>query len=527
MLLEGGESVDAIPRPLSTSSDRRDVMDTLPAPTIFNPVSDRPVSAKFRFRRGFEIIALMALDVAGLALSFSLAMAIRVYLLPSVSGLFPPAVSQGIAATLWWLPFVLLLFFAYDGLYQKRRPLWSESYSLVKAISLAFVVALAIISLGKLSNQVSRTVIVLMWISSLFTLPLARYAGKNLLARAGIWERKVLVLGAGKTGELVAGALSKEPYLGYKISGFLDDDPTKKSSGVKVNGVRYPVLGGFRDSDRAMEATGVRHFIVAAPGMPSPALVGLVNRLQRRAETVLVVPDLFGLPVVGVEADYFFDEQALVFKVRNNLASPSNALLKRIFDRVTGISILILTLPLMILVAIAIVVDSPGPVFFVHRRIGQGGKEFKCFKFRTMVVNAQEVLRDILGRDPQLRGEWERGFKLKRDPRITRVGRILRRISLDELPQVLNVLKAEMSLVGPRPRPLYERDSRNETGVFDIGLGTKPGMTGLWQVSGRSELDFMDRLVLDAWYTRNWSLWLDITLIVRTVPELLRRRGAY
>ena len=502
-------------------------METSPAVPQLSDALDKPIAHAFPLRHAAELFSLMVLDLIGLAFSFFLALLLRVHILPALSSIFPRGISLRLMATLWWLPITFVLFFAYEGLYSRRQPFWREFYSLVKAVTLAFVVALAVVSLGKLQEQVSRTVILLTWINSLVTLPIARYTGKNWLARIGVWQRPVIVLGAGKTGELVARALTREPYLGYYIYGFLDDDPAKRARGIQVNGIRYPVLGGFRDSDAVMEATGVRHLIVAAPGMPSRALVGLVNRLQRRADTVLVVPDLFGLPVAGVEADYFFDEQALAFKVRNNLANPLNAFLKRVFDLAAGIIVLILALPIMALIALAIVLDSPGPVIFAHRRIGRTGKEFKCYKFRTMVINAQEVLKDILSRDPRLREEWERDFKLKNDPRVTRVGRILRRTSLDELPQIFNVLRGEMSLVGPRPRPLYERERKDKTGLFEIGLGTKPGMTGLWQVSGRSELDFMHRLMLDAWYARNWSLWIDITLILRTIPVLLRRCGAY
>lgn len=247
---------------------------------------------------------------------------------------------------------------------------------------------------------------------------------------------------------------------------------------------------------------GVRHLVVAVPGMPARELVALVNRLQREAASVLVIPDLF-----------------------NNLASPVNVLFNRSFDLAAGTVVLLLALPLMAAIAVAVKLDSPGPVIFAHRRIGRGGREFKCYKFRTMVVNAEAVLQELLSKDPALRAEWKRDFKLKNDPRITRVGRFLRRTGLDELPQIFNVLKGEMSLVGPRP--IVKKEVLRFGPYIDDFYLVRPGITGLWQVSGRNDIDYGDRIRLESWYVRNWSLWLDITILIRTFGVVLARRGAY
>ncbi|MCL5073582.1 MAG: exopolysaccharide biosynthesis polyprenyl glycosylphosphotransferase, partial [Actinobacteria bacterium] len=237
------------------------------------------------------------------------------------------------------------------------------------------------------------------------------------------------------------------------------------------------------------------------------------------------IPDLFGLPVTGVKADYFFDEQVLSFRVGNNLANPYNMLLKRLFDLIVGICIFIFILPLMIVIAVAIKFDSPGPVLFGHRRIGRNGKQFICYKFRSMISNAQEILSDVLVKDPCLQSEWENNYKLKNDPRITGMGNFLRRTSLDELPQIFNVFKGEMSLVGPRPI------TETEVPYFDYHITdfylVRPGITGYWQVSGRSEIDYPRRVELESWYVRNWSLWLDITLLIRTLAVVMGGRGAY
>lgn len=192
---------------------------------------------------------------------------------------------------------------------------------MVKAVTLAFVLVLAAISLGKMSGEFSRTVLVLSYLFWLILLPASRLAAKRLLSRLGLWMQPVLILGTGKTGEFVARALLRDEYLGYRIIGFLDDDPAKRARDVRVNDARFPVLGSFRDAEPVMAQTGARNLIVAAPGMNPKALVGMVNRLQRTARSVLVVPDLIGLPVVGARTEYFFEEQAWAFRLHNNLAS--------------------------------------------------------------------------------------------------------------------------------------------------------------------------------------------------------------
>ena len=488
-----------------------------------------PLSRPLRqqLRRVAEVASVMALDLLALSAVFTLAYMVRVYLLPNLSTAFSPAIPDGLMVHLWWLPLVVVGCLAYDGLYVKRHFFWRECGSLVKAVTLSYLIAAAVVTLEKTSSEVSRTFLVLSWIFSLILLPAFRYAGKNALVRAGIWRRRVLVLGAGKTGELVVRALNREPYMGYQVVGLLEDDPGKKNKTFTINGgTKVTVLGGFRDSDKIMARTGVYNLIVAAPGLTGQVLVGLVNRLQRVCESVLVVPDFFGMPVMGVEADYFFNDSFLGLRLKNNLADKTNIFLKRVFDLVAGSLIMIPVLPLMALIALAVKIDSPGPAIFVDRRIGRKTKEFCCYKFRTMYINNEEIFASYLSKNPETRAEWEKYAKLKgKDPRVTRVGAILRKLSLDELPQIFNVLVGQMSLVGPRP--YLPREKENMGNYIGTILMARPGITGLWQVSGRSHIDFKGRLLMDTWYVRNWSLWMDVTLLIRTVAVVLGRKGAY
>lgn len=486
----------------------------------------RLANSRQEFSQLVSTMILASVDFAGMALALALAILIRVHLLPSVISVFPPNVPSALFNQLWWVLAIGLLCMFYEGLYTMRLSFWRETRRLVRAATLAFLLTLAIVSLGKMSGEVSRTVLMLGYMVSVILLPMGRLAVKTLFARVGLGIQPVLILGAGKTGKIVANALLREKYLGYSVAGFLDDDSVKRVRGAQVKTMLFPVLGGFSDSEKVMEKTGIRHLIIAAPGMPGHELAALVNRLQQRAASVTVIPDLFGVPVMGVEADYSFDDQMLSFRIKNNLASRWNMLAKRTFDLIAGILILVAALPIMAIIAAAIKLDSAGPVFFSHRRIGRGGKEFECHKFRTMRPNNEEVLSTYLSSNPKARQEWDTFAKLRsRDPRATRVGQFLRRFSLDELPQIFNVLKGEMSLVGPRPY-LQREFVKLESHAASILL-SRPGITGLWQVSGRNEINFKGRLDLESWYVRNWSLWLDITLLVRTVGVVLARRGAY
>jgi Undecaprenyl-phosphate galactose phosphotransferase WbaP len=469
--------------------------------------------------------ALMMADILALGASLFLAWETRLSLLSAFKTLFPLEVTVDFGHHLLWVLVVVIGYLAIDGLYTVRLPFWRETSRLLKIVVLSFLLILASISLGRMSGEFSRTILVLCCLFTLVLMPLGRWSAKTLLWRRGVWERPVLVLGAGKTGALVARAMLRDRYPGYLIRGFLDDDPAKKRAGIQVNGVRFPVLGGFADCEAVMAASGVSDLIVAAPGLASTRLVELVNRLQRIASSLLVVPDLFGLPVEGVKADNFFDEQVLTFRLGNNLSYFSNRLIKRCFDLALGSVLFACLLPLMLLTALAIKIDSPGPVLFAHGRIGRQGRAFNCFKFRSMVADAQEKLSELLRNNPQLQQEWRFHYKMKNDPRITRIGRFLRRTSLDELPQLLNVLRGEMSLVGPRP--VTNKEIPNFGEHIENYYLVRPGLTGLWQVSGRSEMEYQRRVSLESWYVRNWSLWTDISLLARTVSVVLNKKGAF
>ena len=205
-------------------------------------------------------------------------------------------------------------------------------------------------------------------------------------------------------------------------------------------------------------------------------------------------------------------------------AAPAKSRLKRAFDLVAGLGLLVFFAPLLLILAAAVSRDG-GPALFGHRRIGAGGQPFICWKFRSMVVDAEAALARTLASNPEARREWERDFKLRNDPRVTRLGRFLRKTSLDELPQLFSVITGEMSLIGPRPI-VADEITRYGAGFSDY-TACRPGLTGLWQVSGRNDVDYAERVAIDSRYARNWSFLGDLSILVRTIGVVLRRSGAY
>jgi undecaprenyl-phosphate galactose phosphotransferase len=268
-----------------------------------------------------------------------------------------------------------------------------------------------------------------------------------------------------------------------------------------------------------------RPHVVVALELDEMARCGdFVEQLNLRYGDVDVVSPMRGLPLVGTQATHYFAHDVLTLRLYNNLARPWTRVIKRGFDLVAASALLLAAAPFFAVIAWRIRREGDGPIFYGHARIGQGGQPFVCYKFRSMVANADEMLARILESDPKARAEWEADHKLHNDPRITKIGRWLRKTSLDELPQLWNVLRGEMSLVGPRPIVKDELARYGKHLVYYTE--SKPGMTGLWQISGRSNLDYRRRVALDCWYTKNWTIWYDIIILLKTAKVVLRRQGA-
>jgi len=284
----------------------------------------------------------------------------------------------------------------------------------------------------------------------------------------------------------------------------------------------YDVVEVVADPSRAPEraaACGAREVILAIPQLERAEFLRLVERLRGVTENILIVPDLAEAPVLGVEVLGLMEDRALLLRVPNNLLRPWNLAIKRAFDLVVGSLLALAALPLIAVLAVAVSLDSPGPVLYVEPRIGRRRVPFACFKLRTMLPHADRLLEQYLAGHPEAASEWARYRKLRSyDPRVTRLGRFLRKYSIDEIPQLINVVRGEMSLVGPRPYLLPEMAVLEGDSICDV----RPGMTGLWQVSGKNALELRERARLDRWYVNNWSLWLDVIVLAKTLPVIAR-----
>lgn len=469
-------------------------------------------------------MALFLLDISAFYCSFLLAFYIRKALNLFFPQL-PPQLSLSYFLHIWWLPAIFLSFIAYERLYIKKLPFWDETKELLKAISASTIAILAVITLGNMAGKISRLTILFLWCSGLFFFPLFRLFGKKALHALGLWRENVIIIGAGSAGIATAKGITADIHLGYQVIGFLDDDDAIGND-VSIDGVPYKVFGKIRQFRKFVKLLNISTIIIAIPSLSVEKLSELTTDIQKYTKSVLLVPDVKGIALTNTELYHLFMEQLFLLKINNNLKSPLNRSVKRIFDLSLSIVLLPLVLLVISLISLLIKLDSRGPVFHIEDRFGKNKSIFKCIKFRTMFMRNENLLKDYLRTHPDLDAEWQRYKKLKGyDPRVTRVGRFLRRTSLDELPQIFNVLTGEMSLVGSRPYlPREEDDIRYH---IDTILLTPPGITGLWQVSGRNKLTFDARLRLDVWYVLNWSLWLDIVILFKTFRVVLNKEGAY
>ena len=416
------------------------------------------------------------------------------------------------------LVFIIVLFLNHG--YKIDTAYWEKVKIIFRSITIGIVLSIVLMYAGHILNNVSRLFVILSYGFILLYIILFRYILARTLINLNVLAIPVLLVGAGKTAELVDVHFSNMPLAMYKIVGFVDDNP---KSSVLAN--KYKWLGKFSDAEEVIKKYNIPNVLVCAPGLESRKLVTLINKLQILVEKVTFVPELFGIPAANIQARGLMNEQTLILEVKNNLAQRRNRLFKRIFDITATVVGGILILPVALIVAVLIYLDSPGPIVFGHKRVGQGGKEFPCYKFRSMVPNAQEALEIYLKENPAAREEWERDFKLKDDPRVTKIGKFLRKTSLDELPQLWNVLIGDMSLVGPRPIVRAEVEKYGEY-INDFYL-VPPGITGVWQVSGRSDTTYEERVLMDSWYVHNWSVWIDIVYLVKTVFAVIKSKGAY
>jgi Undecaprenyl-phosphate galactose phosphotransferase WbaP len=403
--------------------------------------------------------------------------------------------------------------------YARRRPFWDELREIVRVLALMLLVSAAIAFVA--GFEFGRLNLLLAGLLNLIFVPVGRVAARAMLDDLGLWKIPALIIGTGRNAHDAYLALNVERSMGYQILGIIhtSDDNAPNSVLIKNQSVAVFPLSDIKKIPDSVQ------IVVALDNLTEAYEQNLARSiLSKSRNKVHIIPSLRGLPLHGTQVTHFFSHEVLLLTVRNNLARRSYKLIKRAFDFICGLILLVALSPLFLFLAHTIRKDGAA-AFYGHTRIGRHGKPFKCLKFRSMRADADKVLKELLTNDPQARAEWARDFKLRNDPRITAVGQWLRKTSLDELPQLFNVIRGEMSLVGPRPIVSEELDRYGD--YTDLYLQIRPGMTGLWQVSGRNDTGYEERVALDAWYVQNWSLWYDVAILFKTIDVVLNRRGAY
>ena len=462
-------------------------------------------------RRAVSIAALVVLDVVGLALGIYLALVLRQVVRGDGDIPWNLLWREGPAEWLKFAAPITVLVFAQAGLYRvrERRP------GAGRILASLIVVALIVLAFGIGTDYDFSTsgLIPTSVVTCALAIGLLRAAYESvsleLMRLAGI-RRRVILVGEGESlAHLRSSLAASRGGLAYEFVGAVAEDP---AAGLRL-------LGSREDLQRVLQEVRPDEVILAEAALDERAVLEVVEQAHRQGIRVRLAPETTELLVQ--RGEYVPGQGAPLFELRPPVLTGWDWAVKRTFDLVVSVLVLVIGLPLWLLIALAIKLGSRGPVFFVDRRIGVGEREFPMLKFRTMVAGAAELQESLEERN-EATGAL---FKLRDDPRVTRVGRVLRRLSLDEMPQIVNVLRGEMSLVGPRPLPL--RDYRLLEDWHHTRYAVLPGMTGLWQISGRSGLSFDDLVRLDFTYIENWSIWLDITIIAKTIPAVLTRRGAY
>ena len=497
--------------------------------------------------RPWQTVAVL---LTGDLLSLGLAALFSVGLAQAVTGTFPTRTSQHA------LP-VPLLCIAFGMLHLYSPPSLSPPEELRRTTIVTTLVFMAMALIVSRSQPLgsfwlAQAALVLQLLVSLLFVPLTRAVLRTMLAGKSWWGHPVVVLGAGLTGRMVVRTLKKHPSLGLKPVALLDDDPKKHGTlralvgadDIEVRSIRapdyealsvrhaapghfsevegVPVVGGLSLAPVLASRLKIHYAVMAMPGVDSPKLVQIAEQVGGTFSHVLLIPDLFGFASLGVPARDLGG--VLGLEMRQQLLLPGPRFAKRLMDIAFTLLGAIFVLPVLGVLALLVKLDSKGPIFYRQPRLGRDGSRFQAVKFRTMHGDGEKRLAEVLAQNPKLKAEYEQFHKLSKDPRVTRIGRVLRKYSFDELPQLWNVLMGEMSLVGPRP--YLEREIPEMNHQERIILRATPGITGMWQVSERNATTFEERVKMDVHYVRNWSPWLDLYLLARTFSVVLGGTGS-
>ncbi|BCD60712.1 MULTISPECIES: exopolysaccharide biosynthesis polyprenyl glycosylphosphotransferase [unclassified Nitratiruptor] len=407
-----------------------------------------------------------------------------------------------------WMIAIYLLYYALFKLLNRRMVSLSETYLIFKANILALITIFSLLFLsGSIQNH-SKNIVLIYFLLNLF-IPIPLYLIKKLLINRW-FQVDVLAICDQDGKKQIEKWFSKENGFGFRIKDIvlLGEKPLHRQNDLIKNII-----------------SNNRFYAVVIASNKLSKVFYLIDIIQPKISRIIVLPKISTMPLFHAEIINSIHHKGLAFFIQNRLLNPVDKTIKRFFDLSFASVLFLVSLPVMSGIYLAIWIQTKKNPIFTQTRIGKDGKPFTIYKFKTMVDNAEKVLEEYLQTHPEAKEEYERYRKLKNDPRITSIGKFLRKSSLDELPQLVNILKGDMSLIGPRPILPQEAELFGE--FFSYYCSVRPGVTGLWQVSGRNELDFDERVKLDVWYVRNWSLEIDILILLKTVVIVLSRKGSY
>lgn len=414
---------------------------------------------------------------------------------------------------------VLLIAFRFSHVYpyQPGRAWLAETWRIATA-STAGMMIIIVASLALRPMLYSRLVFLYTAVLVTIFVGVSRiliYWAREYLRHFDVGVERVLLVGAGDVGRMVMRTVAARPDYGLKLVGFLDDHPAKVATDIG----RFKALGPVDTARQVIEHQRIDRVIICLPWQTHRTIQRLLRECEQMGVAAYAVPDLFHLTRNQMKVEELNGIPLL--STRDISIRGWNAVIKRSFDLVVGSLMALVALPFAAIIALAIRLDTPGPILYSQVRVGKNGRQFLCYKFRSMVTNADQMRAQVA----LLNEQSGPLFKIRNDPRLTRVGRFIRRYSFDELPQLYNILRGDMSLIGPRPNLPSEVEQYQEW--MTKRLSVSPGLTGLWQVSGRSDLTFEEMVLLDIYYVENWSIGLDLSILLRSFPAVVRARGAY
>lgn len=432
---------------------------------------------------------------------------------------WPGEVSVAVYVPLLPLLFVLFpITYFIRGLYPGfGMDVIEELRTLTYTTTAVYAVLATLTFLVKIDWDYSRLAFVMSWAISLLTLPLGRAYVKNKYGNKKWWGIPVIIIGAGKAGENVINSLLKHYQIGLKPLVAVDDDSNRWGY---INNI--PVVGGLDIIPDLADKLKIGDAIIAMPSVSRKRQHEIIKNYSKYFQNTTYIPDIFGLNSLWVNSRDLGG--ILGLEVQQKLLKRSSRIQKRIFDITIAGMLMLFLMPVVAILSVLVFIDSKGRVLFHQERMGKDDTRFDIIKFRTMFEDAEDRLSDLLTSNKDFRSEYEKYHKLRNDPRLTRTGKILRKFSLDELPQFINVIKGEMSLIGPRAYIPWEKVKMN--GYEEMILKVKPGISGLWQVTDRNESSFEERNETDVYYIRNWSMFLDIYIVARTIGVILLGKGA-